>query len=588
MNFFKNFLASILGTLTALGLFFTIILILISATASIIVSPSSVKSIKSNSVLDLNLNFPITDRNPSFDELEMIFDLDDEVLGLPEILSAINKAAENPDIKGIRLRSDFIPAGWSQTRSIRNALLKFKEQGKFIYSYADFLTQKGYYLASVADSIILNPVGVFEFKGLASEVLYYKDFQDQYGVKMEVVRHGKYKSAVEPYLENEMSAANRFQISSLISDIWETLRDEIAVERNLNVETLDFLINEHKISTPEDALIENLIDGIGYETDVKNLINIQLKKEEDEKVNFASISSVNQSIPNYNKEIKDRIAVVFAKGPILYGEGTKSIIAQGVFVNTLKELADDDWIKAIVLRIDSPGGSALTSELLWKTIEEVKKTKPVLVSIGNVAASGGYYIASGADQIFADPLSITGSIGVFASLPNLGGLTNNMGINAETVETHPDALGYSIFQPMSDTFKKQTKNSIESTYITFKKRVSEGRKLSETVVENIAQGRVWTGKQALEVGLIDSIGGLQDTVEAAARLVGVENYNIIEYPKFEQSLSSLLTSIQISMGLDNLFNIFLSNSKHRELIKLTEKNLAEYLQLALPFEIKIH
>ena len=588
MNFFKNFLASILGTLTALGLFFTIILILISATASIIVSPSSVKSIKSNSVLDLNLNFPITDRNPSFDELEMIFDLDDEVLGLPEILSAINKAAENPDIKGIRLRSDFIPAGWSQTRSIRNALLKFKEQGKFIYSYADFLTQKGYYLASVADSIILNPVGVFEFKGLASEVLYYKDFQDQYGVKMEVVRHGKYKSAVEPYLENEMSAANRFQISSLISDIWETLRDEIAVERNLNVETLDFLINEHKISTPEDALIENLIDGIGYETDVKNLINIQLKKEEDEKVNFVSISSVNQSIPNYNKEIKDRIAVVFAKGPILYGEGTKSIIAQGVFVNTLKELADDDWIKAIVLRIDSPGGSALTSELLWKTIEEVKKTKPVLVSIGNVAASGGYYIASGADQIFADPLSITGSIGVFASLPNLGGLTNNMGINAETVETHPDALGYSIFQPMSDTFKKQTKNSIESTYITFKKRVSEGRKLSETVVENIAQGRVWTGKQALEVGLIDSIGGLQDTVEAAARLVGVENYNIIEYPKFEQSLSSLLTSIQISMGLDNLFNIFLSNSKHRELIKLTEKNLAEYLQLALPFEIKIH
>ena len=588
MNFFKNFLASILGTLTALGLFFTIILILISATASIIVSPSSVKSIKSNSVLDLNLNFPITDRNPSFDELEMIFDLDDEVLGLPEILSAINKAAENPDIKGIRLRSDFIPAGWSQTRSIRNALLKFKEQGKFIYSYADFLTQKGYYLASVADSIILNPVGVFEFKGLASEVLYYKDFQDQYGVKMEVVRHGKYKSAVEPYLENEMSAANRFQISSLISDIWETLRDEIAVERNLNVETLDFLINEHKISTPEDALIENLIDGIGYETDVKNLINIQLKKEEDEKVNFASISSVNQSIPNYNKEIKDRIAVVFAKGPILYGEGTKSIIAQGVFVNTLKELADDDWIKAIVLRIDSPGGSALTSELLWKTIEEVKKTKPVLVSIGNVAASGGYYIASGADQIFADPLSITGSIGVFASLPNLGGLTNNMGINAETVETHPDALGYSIFQPMSDTFKKQTKNSIESTYITFKKRVSEGRKLSETVVENIAQGRVWTGKQALEVGLVDSIGGLQDTVEAAARLVGVENYNIIEYPKFEQSLSSLLTSIQISMGLDNLFNIFLSNSKHRELIKLTEKNLAEYLQLALPFEIKIH
>ncbi len=588
MNFFKSFLASVLGTFIAIGLFFTLILMLVSATASFIVSPSTTQAVKSNSILDLNLNVPITDRNPSFDELEIIFDLNEEVLGLPEILSAIEKAALNPDIEGIRLRSDFISAGWSQTRSIRTALLKFKKQGKFIYSYADVLTQKGYYLASVADSIILNPMGVFEFKGLASEVLYYKDFQDEYGVKMEVVRHGKYKSAVEPYLENEMSAANRFQISSLLQDIWETLRDEIALERNLNAESLDRLINNYKIGSPEDALREALIDGLGYETAIENMINIQLRKEADEKVNFVSIFTVNKTVPDYNKDIKDRIAVVYAKGPILYGEGTRNIIAQGVFVETLKELADDDWIKAVVLRIDSPGGSALTSELLWKTIEEVKEIKPVLVSIGNVAASGGYYIAAGADQIFADPLSITGSIGVFASLPNMSGLTKDLGIHAETVETHPDALGYSIFQPMSNAFKKQTKQSIESTYSTFKKRVSEGRNLPETVVENSAQGRVWTGKQALEIGLIDSLGGLQETINAAANLAGIENYNLMEYPQFEENLSSFLTGMQISTELNNLLNVFLPNSTQPKLIKLKEFNPADRMQLALPFELKIH
>ena len=561
---------------------------LISATASIIVSPLAVKSIKSNSVLDLNLNVPITDRNPSFDELDIIFGLNDQVLGLPEILNAIDKAAKNPDIKGIRLRSDFIPAGWSQTRSIRNALLKFKNQGKFIYSYSDFLTQKGYYLASVSDSIILNPVGVFEFKGLASEVLYYKDFQDKYGVKMEVVRHGKYKSAVEPYLENTMSEANRFQISSLLTNIWETLRDEIALERNINIETLDFLINEHKIGTLDNALDENLIDGLGYETDVENMINIQLGQQENDKVNLISVSTINQSISDYNKEIKDRIAVVFAKGPILYGEGTKNIIAQGVFVESLKELADDDWIKAIVLRIDSPGGSALTSELLWKAIEEVKKSKPVLVSIGNVAASGGYYIASAADQIFADPLSITGSIGVFASLPNMQGLTKNLGIYPETVETHPNAIGYSIYQPISEEFKKQTKKSIESTYYNFKKRVSEGRDLSDTIVENISQGRVWTGKQAFEIGLVDSIGGLQETIEAASKLVGIENYNITEYPRFDENLGSFLTDLSISLGVDDLFNILQSNFKKSKFMKLTDQSPIDRLQMALPFEIKIY
>ena len=588
MNFLKNFLASILGTLTAIGLFFALILMIISATASVLVSPTGVKAVQSKSVLDLNLNVPVTDRNPSFDELEIILKLNEEVLGLPEVLNAINKAAQNPNIEGIKLRSDYITAGWAQTRSIRNALQNFKKQGKFIYSYADILTQKGYYLASVADSIVLNPVGVFELKGLASEVLYYKDFQDEYGVKMEVVRLGKYKSAVEPYLDNEMSAANRFQIQSLLFDLWETLKNEIAVDRDLSPEVIDTLIKEQKTATPENALAEKLVDALGYESDLKNLIDSRLELDEEEELNLASVAMVNQSIPDYNKELKDRIAVVFAKGPILYGEGTQSIIAQGVFVETLEELAEDDWVKAVVLRIDSPGGSALTSELLWQTINKVKQQKPVLVSMGNVAASGGYYIAAGADQIFADPLSITGSIGVFASLPNASGLLENMGIHVETVETHPDALGYSIFQPLSKAFEIQTKKSIQITYETFKRRVAQGRNLNETVVENIAQGRVWTGKQALEIGLVDSLGGLEETIAAAAKLAGLEEYNRMEYPKFEENLSTILPGMSLSMEGNRFWNLFFPAQLKPQWNKLKERNPVASMQLLLPYELNIH
>lgn len=588
MNFFKNFLASVLGTLTAIGFFFALILMFVSAAASIIVSPSGTKAIQANSILDLNLNVPITDRNPSFDKLEIILDLNDEVLGLPEILSAIDKAAQNPKTKGIRLRSDLITAGWSQTRSIRKALENFKAEGKFIYSYADIYTQKGYYLSSVADTIILNPVGAFEFKGLASEVLYYKDFQDEYGVKMEVVRLGKYKSAVEPFLDNKMSDANRFQIKSLLMDLWGTLNKEVGSARNLNVDTLDDLINKQKIATPEDAVNQGLIDLLGYESDLEEMFKTRLQLEEKDELNFTSVSTVNQSKSDYNKEIKDRIAVVFAKGPILYGEGTKNIIAQGVFIETLKELAEDDWIKAVVLRVDSPGGSALTSELLWQTINEVKKQKPVLVSMGNVAASGGYYIAAGANQIFADPMSITGSIGVFASLPNASGLIQNMGINAETVETHPNAMGYSIFQPLSPAFEAQTKKSIEKTYSTFKQRVADGRKLSEETVEELSQGRVWTGKQALENGLIDSLGGLQATIQAAAKLANIENYNVMDYPKFEDDLTAILSDMNISLDLERLWNLFLPYTIQPKFDQLIEVKPAAHMQLLMPFELNIH
>ena len=588
MNFTRSFFASVLGTLTAFGLLFVILLLIISATASIFNASTGVRTLSDNSILNLDLNLPIVERPPVFDEIQSLFGLEEEVLGLPNILSAIQIAAENPKIQGIRLRSDFISSGWAQTHSIRKALKDFKSKDKFIYAYGDVFTQKGYFLASVADSIFLNPVGALEFKGLASEVLYYKDFQDKYGFKMEVVRHGKYKSAVEPFLENEMSAENKFQIHTLLNDIWSTLREEISISRDLLPETLDAIVSSNKIAISQDAVSSKLIDGLAYEDVFDEKIKTRLGLDIDEKLKKVSINSVNSTKESYDASIKDRIAVVFAKGPILYGEGSESIIAQGIFVETLEELSKDDWIKAVVLRVDSPGGSALTSELIWRTIEKLKKSKPVIVSMGNVAASGGYYIAAGADHIFADPLSITGSIGVFATLPNVKGFLDDIGIQAQSVETHPNALGYSPFQTLNKSYEQQMISGIENIYDIFKERVIQGRELSPEAVENLAQGRVWSGKQALKLGLIDDLGDLQDAITLAANDLDIEDYNVIEYPKFEDNLENMLKGITPSLEVINP----LKNLMPEQMMLILESNQSRgpspYIQTLLPFELRIH
>ena len=588
MNFTRSFFASVLGTLTAFGLLFVILLLIISATASIFNASTGVRTLSDNSILNLDLNLPIVERPPVFDEIQSLLGLEEEVLGLPNILSAIKIAAENPKIQGIRLRSDFISSGWAQTHSIRKALKDFKSKDKFIYAYGDVFTQKGYFLASVADSIFLNPVGALEFKGLASEVLYYKDFQDKYGFKMEVVRHGKYKSAVEPFLENEMSAENKFQIHTLLNDIWSTLREEISISRDLLPETLDAIVSSNKIAISQDAVSSKLIDGLAYEDVFDEKIKTRLGLDIDEKLKKVSINSVNSTKESYDASIKDRIAVVFAKGPILYGEGSESIIAQGIFVETLEELSKDDWIKAVVLRVDSPGGSALTSELIWRTIEKLKKSKPVIVSMGNVAASGGYYIAAGADHIFADPLSITGSIGVFATLPNVKGFLDDIGIQAQSVETHPNALGYSPFQTLNKSYEQQMISGIENIYDIFKERVIQGRELSPEAVENLAQGRVWSGKQALKLGLIDDLGDLQDAITLAANDLDIEDYNVIEYPKFEDNLENMLKGITPSLEVRNP----LKNLMPDQMMLILESNQSRgpspYIQTLLPFELRIH
>jgi protease-4 len=587
MNFIKSFFASVLGTLTALTLLLVFGLLLISGIASILQEPMAPKISRPNSVVTLNLNTQIADRPPTFNEIEVLFELNDQIIGLHELLLAIDTAAQHPNIEGIVLQADFISAGWSQIREIRNALLKFKATGKFIYAYHDIASQKSYYLTSVADSLVLNPAGMIEFKGLASEVLYYKDFQDRYGLKMEVIRHGKYKSAVEPFLENEMSADNRFQIKSLLNNLWETLRNEMAETRSLSPSALDALAQESKIAVPLDALEAHLVDQLGYESDLEAMVKERLGISVEDSVSYVSTASLLGSASQYNSEIKDRIAVVYAQGTILYGPESESYISQEAFVKAFETLAKDDWIKAVVLRVDSPGGSALTSELLWQAIEKVKAKKPVIVSMGNVAASGGYYIAAGADQIFLDPLTVTGSIGVFATLPNASGFLASKGIRAERVETHPNGLGYSFFSPMTDNFRTQTEKGIEQTYALFKDRVAQGRSLTAREVETLAQGRVWSGNQAVAQGLADQLGGIQDALHAAAQAAGIQEYNVMTYPQFEESLQSLLQGVSVSLFSPHPLEGWVPKKMQNTLESFTNPNSYTVFQALLPFDLNI-
>lgn len=532
MNFLRNLLASILGFFTALFLlfvFFFVIASFIGAEEKIVV--------KSNSVLELDLSTPIKDyapkeNNPIAEALE----LTDEKLALNKIINAIENAKTDNKIKGISIKTAFINAGIAQTQAIRNKIEEFKESGKFVYAYNDIYTQKNYYLSSVADSLFLNPVGAIDFRGLSTEILYFKDFEDKYGIKMEVVRHGKYKSAVEPFLENKMSDANREQTTSFLKSIWSEITEDISKSRNISIEKLNLIADNSNGRNAEIALKNNLIDASIYEDEYQE----KLAGSSDEKTNTISIKDyINSGKGRISSTSKDKIAVIYAQGDIIYGEGSEDYIGQGIINKAIKKARKDDNVKAIVLRVNSPGGSALASELIWRELELTKKEKPLVVSMGNLAASGGYYIACNADKIIAEPTTITGSIGVFGAIPNFSQFTDNIGINAEQVSTNNSA-SYSVFEPMNQKFYDVTKEGVEQIYTTFVNRVSAGRNMTFEQVNEIAQGRVWTGKEAIENGLVDQLGGLNDAIKAAAELAEVQNFRVRNYPNYKTDLKEAL------------------------------------------------
>ena len=583
MDFFKRFLASCLGSVVGLGfLFFIILFGILGISSSSSISNIEKTKIEENSVLELNLNVPIRDRGPKTSVLELSLEISPKAVGLNQILGAISKANKDDKIKGISLSSDFINAGWAQTQEIRNALKDFKESGKFIYAYSNYFSQKGYYLASIADSIFMNPLGMIDFKGLSTEILYYDKFQKKYGVKYEVIRKGEYKSAVEPYLQDKMSEENRSQIKNLLFTVWETISTEISQSRNLNLEELNFIAENLLVTTSKEALKNKFIDKIVHEDNYKKSIKNLLGILDSDDLNLIDFKRLNSKIKDYDLKIKDKIAIIYAQGTILYVEGSETIIGEELFRETIDELRENKNVKAVVLRIDSPGGDPLTSDILWNSIEKLKNNKPIVVSMGNVAASGGYYIACNANKILANPMTITGSIGVWGTLPNLEGISSDIGINAEQVNTHKNSMGYSLFEPLQSGYKNAMERTIDEVYKLFKLRVSEGRTISYDEVENYARGHVWSGKEAKKIGLIDEIGGLQDAIYEASKLAGIENFNIAEYPiveeDFESIFSEILPSIHFFNDLKKIKDITDPSSKSKSF---------ENIKTLLPFKVKI-
>jgi len=585
MKFLRNFLASILGSLFAFGILFVMFLIFVS----LVSSSEDAVAVKDNSILELQLQRPISDYTGS-NELDPFAGIFEESQGLDEIIHAIEVAKNDDRIKGISINNNFIIAGLAQTQAIRRSLEDFKAEGKFIYAYADFFMQRDYYLASVADSVFINPVGVLDFKGLSTEVLYYKELQEKSGVKMEVIRQGKYKSAVEPYLENNMSEANRSQLTALLQSLWNSMVTDISETRSISESDLNVIADTLGGRTPNFAKLSGLVDDVVFYDQYENKLANALELKKDDKINYSSLDDyVKYSNKKTLKTGDDKIAVVFAQGEIFYGEGGPNIIGQGIINEALIKAREDDKVKAIVLRVNSPGGSALTSDIIWREVELAKKVKPVIVSMGNVAASGGYYIAAGANKIFAEPTTITGSIGVFGTVPNLTELADNVGINAEQVGTNKNAVEYSLFEPMQESFKNQVQESIEETYEIFLQRVSQGRGMTMAQVDSVAQGRVWSGTEALEIGLVDELGNLDDAISAAAEMAEIDTYGVKKFPKYKSGFERFMEDLEgASVKIkENLLKDEIGEEAYQVLKELQSFKKQSGVQARMPFALDI-
>lgn len=588
MKFLGNVLAVIVGLFIFCMVFFFGFL-LIAAVAG---SGDDQTHVENNSVIELDLAGVTLDYGgksiyKDFDYSEVNHD------GLSDIIKAIDNAKTDDKIKGISILNHTSELGMAQTKALRDALEDFKTSGKFILAYANVYTQKDYYLDSVADSIYINPVGFLEFKGLATELMFYKDLQDKSGVKMEIVRHGKYKSAVEPFLENKMSDANREQMTTLLTSVWNSLLTDISKSRNIPTAKLNEIAAGLLARTPEMAKSQKLVDIVAYEDDYHDAIKKRLKIEKaDEDYNTVKILDYAKNVATTSKSAgtSDRIAVIYAQGEILSGEGSETYIGEGSLRRAIEEAREDDDVKAIVLRVDSPGGSALTADLIWREIELTKKVKPVVVSMGNLAASGGYYISCNADEIFAEQNTITGSIGVFGMLPNFTNLATKIGVNTEKVATHDNGADYSPFMPLTDKFRHLAQEQVESIYTTFVNRVAAGRKMTFAQVDSIGQGRVWAGSDALRIGLVDKIGGMDDAIKAAAKRAKIDKYKIRNYPEYEKNFRDLLAGLGLpfAMSKETLIREEIGEENYKVLERLRKVSKEKGVRAMMSFEINIH
>jgi protease-4 len=588
-DFIKIMLASAVGFLIAqLILSLIAMLFFLGMMGSLLTSVSSEKfTLQDNSVLNLRLDGPIAERTPEEDPFTSIIGSEyASVTGLNDIVGAIRKARNNEMIKGIYLDSRTLSASMATLAEIRQELLSFKESGKFIVAYADTYTQGGYYLASVADKVALNPQGMLDLHGLASTPIFFKDALDKLGIEMQIFKVGTYKSAVEPFTQNEMSEANREQVTSYLNDAWSFLREDLATSRSLSTAAVDSLANALPLLQSTDYLLSaNLVDTLLYETEMKDYLRTLLDIKEEDKIPSATVAEMKSVNTKPVKKTNNTIGILYANGSIASGNGS-SEIQDKYMVDQIEKLKKDKEIKAVVFRINSGGGSAYASEQIWKAITDLKEEKPVVVSMGDVAASGGYYIACNADRIVAQPTTLTGSIGIFGAIPSLEGTSKKIGVYTDEVKTHEFADFGNITRPFNEKERQMLQAYIEKGYDLFLTRCAEGRNMPKDSMALYAEGRVWTGNQAKEIGLVDELGGVEKAIEIAAELANLgKSYVVFEYPKMRSRLDELLKPAKEELAARTLKE-YLGESYELFMI-LKDLKEQDYIQARVPFDLNI-
>lgn len=526
-QFFKMMFASALGVFVAVGLISTaLIFTLIGIAGSMSSTPDYTP--KSNTVYKLTLDGSLSD-NTEENPLAMLMGETDKVLSLKDILSTIETAKENKNINGIYIEAKSLSAGSASLEAIRRALTDFKESGKFVVAYSDNYSQGCYYLCSVADKVFLNPQGTLALVGMASQTMFYKELLKKVGVDMMIFKVGTYKGAVEPFMLDKLSEANREQIQSYISTIWDNVIDGIAESRQVSVEDINNFANQgYAFASAEKAVECRLIDELKYRPEVEEYVK-ELAAQSDKRLRTADIAKM-KSIKTVTREKANRIAILYAEGEIKPEVSSspynmEQAITEKVATELIK-LKNDDNVKAVVFRVNSPGGSAFVSEQIWRQVIELKKVKPIVVSMGDVAASGGYYISCAANKIVAEPNTLTGSIGIFGMFPNVTGLLDKLSLTTDIVKTNTYADLGDMSRPMREDEKVLIQSFVERGYETFLTRCADGRDMSKEAINEIGQGRVWTGEQAKERGLVDELGGINKAIETAASLADLSDYSL--------------------------------------------------------------
>ena len=602
----KDFLKFTLATVTGIILSSIVLFIIGMVTLFGIVSTADTETIvKKNSVMMLDLNGVLVERTQEspLGILSQLFSDDSNTYGLDDILSSIKKAKENENIKGIYLQASMLGTSYASLQEIRNALLDFKESGKFIIAYGDSYTQGLYYLSSVADKVLLNPKGMIEWKGIASAPLFYKDLLQKIGVEMQIFKVGTYKSAVEPFISTEMSPANREQVTAFINSIWGQVTEGgsasiwgqvvsgVSDSRNISPDSLNAYADRMLMFYPAEESVQcGLADTLIYRNDVRNYLKQWVDLKEDDRLPVLGLSDMINVKKNMPKDKSGNIvAVYYASGEITDYSGS-STSEEGIVgtkvIRDLRKLKDDEDVKAVVLRVNSPGGSAFASEQIWHAVKELKTEKPVIVSMGDYAASGGYYISCVADTIVAEPTTLTGSIGIFGMVPNVKELSEKIGLTYDVVKTNKFSDFGNIMRPFNQDEKTLMQMMITQGYDTFVNRCAEGRHMSKEAIEKIAEGRVWTGEAAKELGLVDVLGGIDTALEIAVRKAGIEGYTVVSYPAKQDLLSSLLNTKPTNYVESQILKSKLGEyyQQFGMLKNLKERSM---IQARIPFELNI-